>query len=94
MDDESGDDNRDELKVNEEVKVTVTMAMTMSVIHWDFLILTFELWSDNDLRYSSLGRSIEHMARGGATVFKVGEQFLQFWTPHFLASGGDKMLLR
>ena len=43
MDDESGDDNRDELKMNEEVKVTVTMAMTMSVIHWDFLILTFEL---------------------------------------------------
>ena len=35
--------------------------------------------------------------RGGATVLKVGghrEQKIFFDPPHFLASGGDKILLR
>jgi len=48
----------------------------------------------------SLHSTLPLGSRGGATVLKVGDNFAsgasqkKFLTPHFLASGGDKILLR
>ena len=46
-----------------------------------------------------MGREGEGRGMGGATVLKVGDNFASgeskfFFDPHFLASGGDNILLR